>query len=45
MATLPSELAPEELSGQEAYQQSSKHTTSRSEHEEVIASETDVICC
>ena len=30
MATLPSELAPEELSGQEVDQQSSKHTTSRS---------------
>ena len=30
MATLPSKLAPEELSGQEADQQSSKHTTSRS---------------
>ncbi|CAD6258393.1 unnamed protein product [Miscanthus lutarioriparius] len=30
MATLPSELAPEELSGQEADQQRSKHTTSRS---------------
>jgi hypothetical protein len=30
MATLPSELAPEELSGQEADQQRSKHTTLRS---------------
>ena len=30
MATLPSELAIEEFSGQEADQQSSKHTTSRS---------------
>jgi len=30
MATLPSELAPEELSGQEVDQQRSKHTTSRS---------------
>jgi hypothetical protein len=30
MATLPSELVPEELSGQEADQQRSKHTTSKS---------------
>jgi len=30
MTTLPSKLAPEELSGQEADQQSSKHTTLRS---------------